>query len=64
MTDFEFQIYYKKNNENNEVNTLSRWLDHEEMKWIYVEILFKENKILTKELAATYKVENASLIDD
>jgi len=64
LTDFEFQIYYKKNNENDEVNTLSRWYDHEEVKWIYVEILFKKNKVLTKELAAMYRVKNASLIDN
>jgi len=53
LEDFEFQIYYKKNNKNNKVNILSRWLNHEEVKWIYVEILFKKNEVLTKELAAT-----------
>jgi len=64
LADFEFQIYYKKSNENDEINTLSRWLNHEEVKWIHIKILFKENEILTKELAATYKVKNASLIND
>jgi len=63
LADFEFQIYYKKSNKNNEVNTLSRWSDHEEVKWVHVEILFKENEVLTKELAATYRVENAFLMN-
>ncbi len=44
LTDFEFQIHYKKNNKNDEVNILSRWSDHEEVKQIYAEILFKENE--------------------
>ena len=64
LADFEFQIYYKKSNENNEVNVLSRWSDHEEVKQVYTEILFKKNKILTKKLAATYRVENAFLMNN
>jgi len=64
LVDFEFQIYYKKSNENDEVNTLSRWSDHEEVKWVYIEILFKENEILTKKLAATYRVKNAFLMNN
>ncbi len=64
LADFEFQIYYKKINKNDEVNILSRWSDHEKVKWVHAEILFKENKILTKELAATYRVKNTSLMNN
>ena len=64
LADFEFQIYYKKSNKNDEVNTLSRWSDHEKVKWVHIKILFKKNRILTKELAAMYRVENAFLIDN
>ncbi len=64
LADFEFQIYYKKINKNDEVNILSRWSDHEKVKWVHAEILFKENEILIKKLAATYRVKNTSLIDD
>jgi len=64
LADFEFQIYYKKNNKNDEANILNRWLNHEKMKWVHTEILFEKNRILTKKLAATYKVENVSLMND
>jgi len=64
LVDFEFQIHYKKNNENNEVNTLSRWSDHEKVKQIHVEILSEENEILTKKLTVMYRVKNASLMND
>jgi len=64
LADFEFQIYYKKSNENDRVNILSRRLNHEEVKQVHVEILFKENEIFMKELAATYRVENTSLMND
>jgi len=64
LADFEFQIYYKKSNENDEADILSRWFDHEEVKWVHTEILFKENEIFIKELAATYKVKNTSLTND
>ncbi len=64
LTDFEFQIYYKKNNENNKINILSKWSDHEEVKQVYIKILFKKNEVLTKELAATYRVKNTSLMND
>jgi len=64
LADFEFQIHYKKNNNNDEVNVLSRWFNHEEVKWIYIKILFKKNEIFTKELATTYRVKNASLINN
>jgi len=64
LADFEFQIHYKKNNENDEINTLSRQLNHEKVKQIHIEILFEENRILTKKLAATYRVKNTSLINN
>jgi hypothetical protein len=63
LADFEFQIYYKKNNENDETDTLSRWFDHEKVKWVYTEIYLKTMKFLQK-LAAMYRVENASLMND
>jgi len=65
LADFEFQIHYKKSNENNDANTLSRWSDHKEVKTIHAEILYKDKKeTLTKDLAATYKIKNTFLIDD
>jgi len=64
LADFEFQIYYKKSNENDKVNTLSRWSDYEEVKWVYIKILFEKNEILMKKLTTTYRVKNASLIND
>jgi len=64
LVNFEFQIHYKKNNKNNEVNALSRWLDYEEVKWVYTEILFERNKILMKELAAIYRVKNVFLMNN
>ncbi len=64
LADFEFQIHYKKSNENDEVNVLSRWLDHEKVKWVHAEILFEKNEIFMKELTATYRVENTSLMND
>jgi len=63
LADFEFQIHYKKSNKNDEVNTLSRWLNYEEVKWVHAEILSEENEILTKKLAATYRVKNTSLMN-
>jgi len=43
---------------------LSRWSDHEKVKWVHTEILFKENEILMKELAAMYRVKNTSLMNN
>jgi len=44
---------------------LSKQSDHEEVKKIHTEILSKDNKeILTKNLAATYKVKQASLMNE
>ena len=55
LADFEFQIHYKKNNENSDADTLSRWSDHKEVKMIHAEILRKDKKeTLMKNLAATF----------
>jgi len=65
LADFEFQIYYKKNNENDDTDTLSRQSDHKEVKMIYAEILYKDKKkTLMKDLAATFKMKNAFLMND
>ncbi len=64
LADYEFQIHYKKSNENGEADALSRQPDHEEVKKIHAEILSEDNKgILTKGLAATYKVKQTPLTD-
>ncbi len=65
LADYEFQIHYKKSNENDEADTLSRQLNHEEVKKIHTEILSEDNKeILTKDLTATYKMKQALLTDE
>jgi len=65
LANYEFQIHYKKSNENGEADALSRRSDHKEVKKIYAEILSEDNKgILTKGLTATYKVKQASLTDE
>jgi len=64
LTDYEFQIHYKKSNENDDADTLSRHSDHKEVKTIYAEILCKdEEETLTKGSAAMYKVKNTFLTD-
>jgi len=63
--NYKFQIHYKKGNENDEADALSRQPDHKEVKKIHTEILSKDNKgILTKSLAATCKVKQAFLTDE
>ncbi len=65
LADFEFQIYYKKDNENDDADALSRWSDHKKMKMIYIEILCKDKKrTLMKGLTAIFKMKNAFLIND
>jgi len=65
LANYKFQIHYKKDNENDEADTLSRQPDHEGVKKIHVKILSEDNKgILTKGLAATYKVKQASLMNE
>ncbi len=64
LADFEFQIYYKKSNENSDADILSRQFNYKEMKTIYTEILCKDKKkTLTKDLAAMYKIKNTFLTD-
>jgi len=65
LADFEFQIHYKKNNENSDADILSRWSDHKEVKTIHTEILCKDKReTLMKGLAAIYKMKNTFLIDN
>ncbi len=65
LVNYEFQIHYKKSNENDEADTLSKQSDHEEVKKIHVKILSEDDKkILTKGLAATYKVKQAFLMNE
>jgi len=65
LADYKFQIHYKKGNENDEADALSRQSDHEEVKKIHAEILSEDDKgILTKNLAATYKMKQAFLTDE
>ncbi len=65
LADFEFQIHYKKNNENSDADALSRWSDHKEVKMIHAEILHKDKKeILMKGLTATFKMKNAFLMNN
>ncbi len=64
LTDYEFQIHYKKSNENGGADALSRRPDHEGVKTIHAEILREDEEgTLTKGLAAMYKVENTPLTD-
>jgi len=65
LANYEFQIHYKKGNENGEADALSRQPDHKGVKKIHTEILSEDDKkILTKGLAATYKVKQAFLTDE
>jgi len=65
LVNYKFQIHYKKSNENDEANTLSRQPDHEEVKKIHIKILSEDDKeILTKDLAATYKMKQVFLTDE
>jgi len=65
LVNYKFQIHYKKGNENDEADALSRQSDHKGVKKIHAEILSEDDKkILTKDLAATYKVKQAFLTDE
>jgi len=65
LANYEFQIHYKKSNENGEADTLSRQSDHKEVKKIHAEILSEDDKeILTKGLAAMYKMKQTLLTDE
>jgi len=65
LVNYKFQIHYKKGNENDEADALSRQPDHKEVKKIHIKILSEDDKeILTKGLTATYKVEQTFLTDE
>jgi len=65
LANYKFQIHYKKGNENSEADALSRQPDHKEVKKIHIKILSEDDKgILTKGLAATYKMKQASLTNE
>jgi len=65
LINYEFQIHYKKSNENDEADALSRQFDHKKMKKIHTEILSEDDKrILTKGLSAMHKVKQTSLTDE
>jgi len=64
LANYKFQIHYKKGKENGEADALSKRPDHKEVKKIHTEILSEDNKgILTKGLAAMYKVKQTLLTD-
>ena len=65
LANYKFQIHYKKGNENGGADALSRQPDHEGVEKIHAGILSEDDKgILTKGLAATYKVKQAPLTDE
>jgi len=65
LVNYEFQIHYKKSNENDEADALSRQPDHEEVKKIHIKILSEDDKrVLTKGLAAMYKMKQALLTNE
>jgi len=65
LANYKFQIHYKKGNENDEADALSRQPDHKGVKKIHAKILSEDNKgILTKGLAATYKVKQTPLMNE
>jgi len=65
LVNYEFQIHYKKDNENDKADALSRRPDHKGVKKIHTEILSEDDKkILTKGLTAMYKVKQAFLTDE
>ena len=65
LADYEFQIHYKKDNENDGADVLSWWSDHEGVKKIHQGIL-QENaeEVLVKGLAATFCVELSQWSDE
>jgi len=65
LADYEFQIHYKKGNENGEADALSKQPDHKEVEKIHIKILSEDdNEILTKGIAAMYKVKQTLLTDE
>ena len=65
LADYEFQIHYKKDNENGGADVLSQQPDHKGVKKIHQEIL-QENaeEVLMKGLAATFCVELSQWSDE
>ena len=58
LADYEFEIHYKKDNENGGADALSWWSDHEDVEKIHQEILWENaEEVLMKDLAATFCVE-------
>ena len=58
LADYEFQIHYKKDNENGGADVLSQQPDHKGVKKIHQEILWQNaEEVLMKDLAATFCVE-------
>jgi hypothetical protein len=64
LADFEFQIHYKKNNENDEADTLVDDLIMKKWNEFTLKFWAKTMKFSQKNLAATYRVKNASLMND
>jgi len=65
LVNYKFQIHYKKDNENDEADTLSKQPDHKRVKKIHIKILSEDNeKILMKGLSATFKMKQALLTDE
>ncbi len=65
LVNYKFQIHYKKDNKNDEADTLNKQSDHEEVKKIHVKILSEDDKkILMKGLAAMFKMKQAFLTDE
>jgi len=65
LVNYKFQIHYKKSNENDKADTLSKQSDHEEVKKIHIKILSEDDReILTKGLTAMYKMKQALLTDE
>ena len=65
MIDFEFEIHYKKDSENDDTNVLSQQLNYEKVKITHKKIL-KENseRILTKSLVITHYIKDVLQDDD
>jgi hypothetical protein len=60
LVNYEFQIHYKKSNENDEADALSRQPDHKEVKRFTQNSEWRQQGNPHKGLAAMYKVKQAS----
>jgi hypothetical protein len=61
LVNYEFQIHYKKSNENDEADTLSRQPDHEEVKKIHMKFWVKTTRNPHKRLSSNVQGEASSL---